>query len=318
MLDIRKNVPLAQKTTFRIGGKGRFFAEVKNEEELKEALDYAKHNSLEYFILGGGSNVLFSDKGFEGLVIRIKFDQLRLHEGITFEAGAGVPLAKVVRQAIEQELTGLEWAAGIPGTVGGAVRGNAGAFGESFGETIESVRVLDADDYFSDENKENAIKEMLGSDCGFGYRMSIFKKKKNLIILSVRIKLEKGIKEEIDQKSNEHIQKRITKHPVGLPSAGSYFMNPTVKNDEIRERFEKSRGVVARGDVIPAGWIIDQAGLKGKKIGGAMVSESHGDFLVNAGGATAEDVIMLEGYVKQQVRDKYGVQLQSEVEHVGF
>lgn len=310
MIDVQKNVALANKTTFRIGGEAKFFVAVKNEEELKEALEYAKNNNLAFFILGGGSNVLFSDQGFNGLVVKVQFSNFQMLDEITLEAGAGVPLAKVIRWAIDQELTGLEWAAGIPGTVGGAVRGNAGAFGESFAESVQNIRVLDVD--------KNIIQNYLPQDCQFDYRSSIFKKNKKLIILSVKIKLEKGIKEEILEKSNENIQKRITKHPVGFPSAGSYFMNPIVENNELREKFEKSRGVVARGDKIPAGWLIDQAGLKGKKIGGAMVSESHADFLVNAGGATAEDVIMLESLVKQQVRDQFGVELYSEVDHAGF
>jgi len=310
MIDVQKDVSLAKKTTFRIGGKAKFFVAVKNEEELREALKYAKCNSLDYFVMGGGSNVLFSDLGFDGLVIKMKFDNFQMTDGIAFEVGSGVSLAKVVKSAIEHELSGLEWAIGIPGSVGGATWGNAGAFGDSMGNFIESIRAFDVD--------KNTIIGYLPQDCQFDYRSSIFKKQKNLVILSVKIKLEKGIKKEISGKSNKNIQKRISGQPIGVPSAGSYFMNPVVDKHELVEAFEKDRGVVCRDEKIPAGWLIDQAGLKGKKIGGAMVSEKHPNFLVNTGGATAEDVIMLESLIKQQVRDKFGVQLQSEVEHVGF
>lgn len=310
MVDVQKNVDLAGKTTFRIGGKAKFFALARDEKELKKLLEYARYNNLEYFILGGGSNVLFSDQGFDGLVIKMQLNNFKMLDGISFKAEAGVPLAKVTRSAIEEELSGLEWAAGIPGSVGGAVRGNAGAFGESMGSVLESIRVLDTD--------QNVIKDYLPQDCQFDYRNSIFKKQKNLIVISVKIKLEKGIKEEISQKSDASIKKRIANQPIGIPSAGSYFMNPIVSDHELIENFEKDKGVVCRDNKIPAGWLIEQAGLKGKKIGGAMMSEKHPNFLVNTGGATAEDVIILEGFVKQQVRDKFGVQLQSEVEHAGF
>jgi UDP-N-acetylmuramate dehydrogenase len=309
MIEIKENVLLSSRTTFRIGGPAKYFVEVSSEAEFIEALEYAQKNHLEYFVLGGGSNVLFSDQGFNGLVIKMKIADFSI-EGIVIEAGVGVPLAKVVRGAIENELSGMEWAAGIPGSIGGAVRGNAGAFGESMGNVLESIRVLDVNTM--------EIKDYLPQDCQFDYRSSIFKKEKKLVVLSVKIKLEKGIKDEISKKSNESIQKRISGQPVGQPSAGSYFMNPLVENRELVERFEKDRGVVARGNKLPAGWLIDQAGIKGKKIGGAMVSEKHPNFLVNAGGATAEDVIILESFVKQQVRDQFGVELVSEVEHVGF
>ena len=309
MLDVQKDVSLAGKTTFHIGGKAKFFAVVQDENELRDVLEYAGYNNLDYFILGGGSNVLFSDKGFDGLVIKINNPEFLIHK-THIEAGAGVPFPKLVRDSIAEGLSGMEWAAGIPGTIGGAVRGNAGAFGQMIGESVESVKVFDI--------LEKKIKSYAVSECEFGYRDSLFKRNKNLIILSVKFKFVLGDKEELERKRKEIIEQRISKQPQGMGSAGSFFMNPVVDNEALKERFEKQKGVKVRENKLPAGWLIDQAELKGKKIGNALVSETHADFILNAGGATAEDVIILEGFVKQQVRDKFGVQLQSEVEHVGF
>ena len=204
----------------------------------------------------------------------------------------------------------MEWAAGIPGTVGGAVRGNAGAFSRTTGESVESVKVYDV--------LEKKIKSYPFAECDFAYRDSFFKRSKNLIILSARFKFSSGNKEELENKIKEIISQRISKQPHGMGSAGSFFMNPKVENEELIREFENQKKTQVRGGKLPAGWLIQEAGLKGKKIGGALISETHGDFIVNTGGATAEDVIILEGFVKQQIRDKYGVQLKSEVEHVGF
>jgi len=309
MLDIKQDVLLSKYTTFRIGGPAKFFVEVKNEEELTEALKYAKDNNLDFFILGGGSNLLVSDNGFNGIIIKIQDTRYKIQKNI-MEAGAGTPLALVVNESVNNGLTGMEWAAGIPGTVGGAVRGNAGAFGSSMSDAVESVKVLNIE--------ESGIRNYESGKCEFGYRNSIFKQDKNLLILSVTIKLESGNKEESQKKVQEIIAKRVAKQPKGVASAGSFFMNPVVKDEKLKKEFEEDRSIKCKGNKIPAGWLIDQAGLKGKKIGGAMVSEEHTNFIVNTGDATAEDVIMLVSLIKQQVRDKFGVELESEVQYLGF
>lgn len=312
MLNIQESVPLAQYATFRIGGPAKFFAEVASEEDLREALQYAKENSLKFFVLGGGSNVLVSDQGFDGLVVKMKIDNFKIDtENNKMEVGVGASLAKVVKGSIENNLSGLEWATGIPGTLGGAVRGNAGAFGETISDAIESVRTINS-------SGDPDTKDYRGAECGFAYRDSVFKHDPDLIILSAVLKLRKGNREESQKKSREILDKRLSKQPKGMASAGSFFMNPAVKDAQLIKEFEKEMGVQSKDSKVPAGWLIDMADLRGKKIGGAMISKEHANFIVNTGQATAEDVIMLASYIKQQVRDKFGVQLQEEVQLVGF
>ncbi|MDQ1284293.1 MAG: UDP-N-acetylmuramate dehydrogenase, partial [Patescibacteria group bacterium] len=229
------------------------------------------------------------------------------------------------------------------GTVGGAVRGNAGAYGSSMGDCVESVRVLEISNSPNSSNSPNKIpnskfqipnkfkiqnsKAKASSElkitnydlpqCEFFYRDSIFKQNPNSIILSVVIKLEKREKAEIENKIREIIKKRSEKVPQDR-SAGSFFQNPTVKNPELIKKFEKDAGCSSRDGKIPAGWLIDEAGLRGKKIGGAAVSEKHCNFVVNLGGAKAQDVVMLASYIKTKVRDELGVELKEEVQYVGF
>lgn len=310
---IRQNVPLAQFTTFRIGGAAKFFCEVKNEEEISEALNYAKENELKIFILGGGSNLLISDDGFDGLVIRMQNTACQvLNEKI--ECGAGINLSEVVNLATKESLTGLEWAAGIPGTIGGAIRGNAGTPLGCMSDAIVEVRVMDK------LNDKYQTKNYKLQECEFAYRESVFKKKSQLAICSCVLKLEKGQKEEIENKIKEVIEKRSKAiHPNPKePSSGSFFKNPKVDNAELIARFEKETGQKTCDSKIPAGWLIDEVGLRGKKIGQVMISQEHANFLVNLGGAKAQDVVILASFVKMKVRDELGVELKEEVQYVGF
>ncbi|HPX94012.1 MAG TPA: UDP-N-acetylmuramate dehydrogenase [Candidatus Moranbacteria bacterium] len=309
MINIEKNAPLAPMSSFKIGGNADFYAEVKTVSELKEALKFAKENRLDFYVLGGGTNVLFSDKGFSGLIIRIRNERVKI-EGNEVTAGAGASLLGIVNAVAEAGLAGLESLAGIPGTLGGAVRGNAGAYGSEISERIKSISVFDA--------KTSQEKEYGKEESEFGYRKSIFKKNKHLIIVSVSFVLEKGNSEELLQKVKELLSKRNSSGLYGLKSAGSFFMNPEVSDEKLRSEFEKDTGQRLRGSTIPAGWLIERAGLCGKKIGGAAVSEKHGNFLINADNATAENVIILASFIKQQIRSKFGVQLQEEVNYVGF
>ena len=309
MISIQENVTLAPFTSFRIGGVARFYAEVSSVDELKEALEYAKNKKIDYFVLGGGTNLLMSDKGFGGLVIRIKINEVKI-EGNVLEVGAGVPLIKAINVAASESLTGLESLAGIPGTIGGAVRGNAGAFGSEIGPCLSKVNAFDCD--------KCEVVCFGGSDCKFEYRSSIFKQDKNLIVISAVFELKKGDEAEVQKKVKDTITKRVSSGLHGVKSAGSFFMNPLVESKELLDEFERDNGSPSRNGKVPAGWIIDQANLRGKKIGGAAVSDLHANYIVNNGDATAEDVVILESYIKQQVRDKFGIQLESEVNHVGF
>src|SRR4030042_1574922 len=319
MMKIQKNIPLAPYTTFRIGGAARFFCEAKSEEDILEALKFAKEKSLPVFVLGGGSNVLVSDKGFDGLVLKISNLQFQI-SNLRIICDSGCLLGKIVKESVTAGLTGLEWAAGIPGTIGGAVRGNAGAYGGSMSKNVESVKALKILNSKSEalNNFKFQISNFKTEDCEFNYRDSIFKQNPNLIILSVKLKLKKGDKAKSERKVKEILAKRKVKQPTDFPSAGSFFKNPITKDKKLIKEFEKDTGLKIKDSKIPAGYLIDQLDLRGKKISGAMVSEKHANFIVNTGNATAEDVVMLAAIIKTKVRNKFGIQLQEEVQMVGF
>ena len=287
---IQKNVSLKNYTTFRIGGPAKYFFVAKAKENLIGAIKMAKKMKLPFFVLGGGSNILVSDKGFNGLVIKLQITNYKLQTNSKKQipkiyAEAGTPLALVVSEATKKNLTGLEWAAGIPGTVGGAIYGNAGAFGSSMANVIKKVEVLDV--------KDLKFKNYDLKDCEFGYRDSIFKKNKNLIILSATLQLKEGKKEEIEKKIQENLKSRKEKQPLNFPSAGSIFKNP-------------------KG--FSAGELIERCNLKGKRVGNVKISEKHANFIVNLGRGKAKDVMKLIKIIKNRVKKKFGVTLEEEIE----
>jgi UDP-N-acetylmuramate dehydrogenase len=258
--------------------------------------------------------VLISDTGFDGLIIKIKSqpEGIKVVDSNFIESWTGNSLASVVTFAKDNGLNGLEWAIGIPGTFGGAIRGNAGAFGSSINDAVQKVRVLDL------EGDEFKTKDLTKEECGFKYRNSLFKKDSKFIIVSAVLKLNKVDKEQVQKKMNEIMEKRNEKHPQGIASAGSFFVNPKITDPDLIGEFEKDSGKKSLDNIIPAGWLIQEAGLSGKRIGGAMISEKHANFIVNTGNATAEDIIMLASIIKQKVRTKFKVQLVEEVKFLGF
>lgn len=277
---------LAPYTTFKIGGPAKYFFEAKSSDDVVKAVKLARLLNLKYFILGSGSNILISDFGFDGLVIKMENQNLEIKDEKIFTE-SGMPLQKLIRKAIEKNLSGLEFCIGIPGTVGGAVAGNAGTKKEWIGSKIEKVTVLDF---------EEKIKEIPKSQCDFSYRYSRFKNNDKDIILSVQIKLQKSSQEVIQKLVKKYLKLRKNQ-PFKYPNIGSIFKNPPEK----------------------LAWqLIDEAGLRGKKIGRAKVSDEHTNFIINTGNAKADDVVILISYIKQQVRDKFGVQLQEEIKYVGF
>ncbi len=309
MFSIKPYVLLAPFTTFNIGGPAEFFAEVTTTGELIEALEYAEKNELKIFVFSGGSNLLISDRGVRGLVIHVVNASLRVYEQkITTDAGTN--LLVVVEAASKAGLAGMERLAGIPGSLGGAVRGNAGAFGMEMKDVVKKVKFYD--------HKEGKLREFSHAECQFGYRSSYFKSHPELVILSAELELLPGDAAELDRINRDTIAKREAKHPQSVKCAGSFFMNPTVVNRDLHVEFEKDTGLESKGDKLPAGWLIDHVGLRGKKIGGAQVSQLHPNYFVNTGSATAENVIMLASLVKQRVRTELGVELREEVQLVGF
>lgn len=314
--EIQENVEMKKYTTFRLGGPAKYFFIAKSREDLITAVQTAKELGVNYFILGGGSNLLVSDKGYDGLMIKIEIKELKI-DGQIIIAGAGVPLGLVVATAMQKGLNGMQWASGIPGTVGGAVRGNAGAYGSDTGKNAIVVEVYDAEN--------NKIKKMTPAQCEFSYRESIFKRNLNLIVLSAEFQFTIGNTEEIKKEMLELTNKRICSQPK-FPSVGCNFKNIVV-SDDIREkikmidisgleaiRTDSKTGVSKIG----AAWFIDKAGLKGYQIGGAKVSDEHANFIVKfLQDGTTENVIDLINHIKKTVNAKYGLQLEEEVQYLG-
>lgn len=306
---IKFNELLAPYTTFKIGGPAKYFLESEDIEEIKRALQAAKEENLPVFVLGGGSNILVSDEGFAGLVIKLNLSNLEI-SGEKITVGAGVILGRLVAQSINQGLSGLEWAVGIPGTVGGAVRGNAGAWRREIKELVEKVRVLR-------DGKEIVLEN---KDCDFKYRHSIFKTNQD-IILEIILKLKKGNKEEVRKRMREYLEKRGGSQDSSCPSPGCMFKNIKIENlsaEEWAEIKEKIPRDFRDKGAIPAAWLIEECGLKGKTIGGARISERHANFIINKENAAAKDVFTLISLIRQKVLDKFGLNLEEEVQLIGF
>ncbi len=299
---LKEDIPLAKFTSFNIGGSAKYFFEGNDKREIVKAVSLARREGLPFFILGGGSNLLVDDKGYQGLVIKIQNSGLKIQNEDSrskIVAEAGTFLSLLVSKAAKSSLSGLEWAVAIPGTLGGAIYGNAGAFGKSMEDIIEKVEVFDARDL--------QVKIYSLEDCRFGYRESIFKKDKNLIILSAVLKLEKGEKKEIENRMKKYLSEREKKQPIGLASAGSIFKNPSPV---------QTPGGPITGRGLSAGELIERCGLKGRSIGEAKISEKHANFIINLGGARFSDVRRLIDLIKKKVRLKFGIELEEELQYL--
>lgn len=315
---VKENEVLAPYTTYKIGGPAKYFFNAKNNEELVKALKVASELGLDYFLLGGGSNILISDDGFDGLVIKKSNDNFEIDgEKITAESGAD--LGKVLAASLKAGLIGWPWAAGIPGTIGGAVRGNAGAYGKGMSDITEFVEIY--------ENGE--VKKLSNKQMGFDYRHSMVKEKKNAVVIGVELKLTKGSAEEIkkDQEIiSQYIERRKTTQPTDFPNSGCVFKNIDLNKVEI-DKAKVMKGLdindkefkeATKFGKLPVSYITDKLGLKGKKIGGAQISKKHGAFINNVDNARAEEVVMLISDIKMHVRNELGIQLQEEIQYVGF
>ncbi len=281
------NEPMKNHTSFRTGGAADIFVSPDGKDSLKEIIKLFSENNIPFYIFGNGSNMLVSDRGIEGAVIHMGsgFSSTEVN-GNEITAGAGVLLSSVAGTALENSLTGFEFASGIPGSFGGAVFMNAGAYGSEIKNVIKSVIVLD---------ESLQIKELSKDEAELGYRSSIFQKK-NYIILGGTIVLEKGNKDEILSEMTELNAKRREKQPLNFASAGSTFKRP---------------------EGYFAGKLIEDSGLKGKTIGGAQVSEKHAGFIVNTGNATTDDIINLIDFCQKTVYEKFGVMIEPEVRITG-
>jgi len=301
------NVSLKNHTSFKIGGKAKYFFVARTNEQLIDAIKLASKYNLPFFILGGGTKLLVSDKIFKGLVIKAENLGFKVQDFKIF-AESGLSTIKLTDIALENSLTGLEWLKGIPGTVGGAIRGNAGAFNSSMENVISFVEVFD--------KTSKKLKVFKNKNCGFAYRASIFKTNLDLIILSCEIKLKKGNKVQIENKMKEYLNHRKKIQPLSFPSAGSVFKNfdfNKTKN-KLLEKFPEFK----KTKIIPAGFLIEKVGLKGKQVGGAKVSEKHANFIVNFNNARAEDVKKLIDLIKNKVKNKFQIILEEEIQYFNF
>ena len=281
-----ENANLKDYTTYKAGGHAKAIVYPESIDKLKELVKYLKDNNIKHMILGNGSNLIFNDGIYEGVLIKLDcFNDMNIN-GTKIVVGAGFPLIKLSLIAARNSLAGLEFASGIPGSLGGAVYMNAGAYKSDMGYIVESVKVLTPD---------YEVKELSNKEMDFHYRSSFLQKNKDYICLEATIKLRRGNRDAILEVIRDRKLRRIESQPLEYPSAGSVFRNP-------------------EGDF--AGRLIEELGYKGKKIGGAMVSSKHANFIVNAGHAKGEDIKKLILEIKDKVKEKYNIDLKIEQEFV--
>lgn len=285
---IKYNEPMKKHTTMKVGGPCDCMVEPSSIEEIQKVLEYVKENNIKYYIIGNGSNLLVKDEGVHALTIKIanKFSGFEVN-GEYIKAYSGCSVPKLSQIAKENSLSGLEFACGIPGSVGGGIRMNAGAYGSEMVNVVEKVGFLD---------ENGNLKEIDGKDAHFTYRHSMFVDNPQYVVVYAIYKLVKGNKEEISKIMEENMNSRKQKQPIEYPNFGSVFKRP-------------------EGYFV--GKLVDECGLKGYKIGGAQVSTKHSGFMINIGDATCKDVLDLIEYVKEKVYEKFNVKLQEEVVILG-
>ncbi len=277
------NEPMSKHTSFKIGGPAEIFVKINNVEELKLIIKISKQAEVPITVVGNGSNLLVSDDGIRGIVLKIEFDKIEIEESGKLKVGSGVKLAFLAQKCLKEKLEGFEFASGIPGTIGGAIRMNAGAHGSEMKDIVKKITCM---------TRDGKIQVISNEEAKFEYRNSIFSQN-DYIILEAEIQLRKGNPEEIRSKMDEYATYRKEKQPIEYPSAGSTFK---------------------RGNDFITAKLIDECGLKGYQIGGAQVSEKHAGFIINKGNATAEDVKQLMKYVEEQVYNKFGKKIEPEIE----
>ena len=315
---VKLKEPLKKHTTFKIGGPADYFVIVDNTDKLIELLKYVNEEGLDYFLLGGGSNVLFSDDGYSGVVIRLQNRDVRAEDDmIVCDSGADV--VAVSRLAAENDLSGMEWGICLPGTMGGAVRGNAAYGGVAISDILEKVEVY----------RNGEILELNNNECEFSNKESIFKHNSD-IILRVWLKLKKIAGDDEKKKSKQdmmdQIKYRADSQPGGY-SAGCAFKNYVVSEEEKNKlkklvethcnastRKASLLNILNNYNKIPVGWLVEAVGMKGKKVGGAMVSDKHANFIMNVDNATAQDVLDLIEEIKNKVYNEFKINIEEEVQ----
>ena len=285
--NMKINEPMSKHTSFKTGGPADYYIRANTIEQIQKATQIANENNIPLYIIGNGSNLLVIDKGIHGIVLKISLENIKITEnnqGIIITAGAGVKIMALAQKLKQEEITGFEELAGIPGTIGGANYMNAGAYGKEIQDILLETLVL---------NKQTGkIETLKKEEQNLSYRNSIFKQNK-YIILETKLLLQKGNREIIEQKMNEYFSQRKEKQPIEYPSGGSTFK---------------------RGQGFITAKLIDECGLKGYSIGGAQISDKHAGFIINKGNATSKDILDLIEYTKKKVFEKHGVEIEEEIE----
>ncbi|MBI4089521.1 MAG: UDP-N-acetylmuramate dehydrogenase [Candidatus Levybacteria bacterium] len=315
-MNFQKNILLKNYSNYKIGGPAKYFIEVTSAEELKEVFRQAPFDAVQgkqdkIAILGGGTNILISDQGFDGLVIHNKIGGIERSEDNVI-AGSGVLIKELLDFCIENSLSGLEWAGGLPGTLGGAVRGNAGAFKGETKDNIVEVKSLGLKNNSAMQNEKIRNKK----ECKFSYRDSIFKSGEASVefIISVTLNLRPGDKEEIRKSIQQKIDYRNLKHPMNYPNIGSIFKN--IPLDSLQKQLQEKFLPYVKTDpflVVPTTKLLALSGLKGRRCKGAMISDKHPNFIVNVDSASEKDIRALIKIAKETIRKRYGIPLEEEI-----
>ncbi len=302
MQKIKEHGPLAPLTTFEIGGPARYLVKVRKDDDILDAVAWAKEKGVRLVVLAGGSNVLVPDGGLDALVVRIVGNLYSFSDGVV-DSWAGTDLLKLIRAVGAQGYGGWEKLAGIPGTIGGAVRGNAGAFGPEIKDFVTSVKALNI--------KTGEVRDFSNAECDFSYRHSFFKDHPEWVVLRIVAQLHRIEPAESAARAESTIAERERRHLQNVKAAGSFFMNPKAPPD-IVAMFEKEKQVKSREGRVPAGWLIEKAGMKGATVGGAIASLQHPNYIVNQGGATSHDVCNLAQLIKLEIENQFDVELTEE------
>jgi len=307
---MQKDILLKKFTTMHVGGKAAYFVSVESEEALSEAVEFALGHKLAWYVIGEGSNIIPADSGFDGLIIKNNFSEFKQDNALV-RVGAGNNLLDFITKLNSLGLKGLEKMAGIPGSVGGAVYGSAGAYGQEIKDKVRGVRVYDV--------AKREFKDLNQKQCEFSYRGSIFKENKNLIIVGITLEFEAGESSELQKSSEEIIQLREEKYKPGLKCPGSFFKN--VKLDELTK--EDQEQLVSKIDPekvmygkVPAWYLLEEVGAKGMEEGSIRVADHHANLIYNPNGGTATDIVNLAKKLKQLVKEKFGIELEEEVQYL--
>lgn len=301
---LQHNIGLAQYSTLKIGGPAKYFLPVKDADHAAQAIVWANQQKISWRVLGAGANSLVSDRGYDGLIMIMQNDHMTWDDRRVV-AGAGTTNGQLIAAAIQHGAGGLHWLIGVPGTVGGSIYGNAGGHGWGLGHQVEWVDVV---------TQAGQIQRFSQQQCHFAYRYSIFKEQQ-VAIMAAQLLLPASDPAAERKILAETTKMKNTNQPTTAQSAGCMFMNPTVEATKLPEEL---RPFVATDGTISAWRLITEVGLQGKQLGQMQISPQHANFMVNLGGGTADQVVQLLSLVKQQVRDKLGIQLREEVQYIGF